>query len=130
MTHELTKTEENKIALLDRHELSDVIKPLHTEIHLFDTFIAGTLQMNNKEILDNLEIGKKLVLKRHEAVYDSYAIDIFNENGEKLGYIPEKDNVVFARLMDAGKRLIGKVADIQPKPSMKIVTVGIYLVDF
>ncbi len=130
MSNELTKVEEKKIALLSKQELADVIKPLNTEIHLFDTFIAGTLQLNNKQLLSDLKIDERLVLKRQETLYDSNTINIFNEKGEKLGYVPEKDNVVFARLMDAGKCLIAKVADIQEKPSMNVVTIGIYLIDF
>lgn len=130
MSNELVKTEVNQIALLSKQELSDVIKPLHTEIHLFDTFIAGTLQLGNKNVINELEIGQKLILKRQETLFDSNTINIYNENEERLGYIPEKDNVVFARLMDAGKCLIAKVADIQNKPSMKVITIGIYLIDF
>ena len=37
----------------------------------------------------------------------------------KLGYIPEKDNIVFARLMDAGKYLIAKIDRIEPKGSFR-----------
>ena len=130
MSNALTKSETNQIALLNKQELSDVIKPLNTEIHLFDTFIAGTLQLKDKEILEKLDIGEKLVLRRQETLFDSNTINIYNNNDVKLGYIPEKDNVIFARLMDAGKCLIAKVADIQKKPSMNVITIGIYLIDF
>ena len=41
-----------------------------------------------------------------------YAILVLDEEGRKLGYIPEKDNLVFARLMDAGKYLTAKMTDI------------------
>lgn len=64
MKNELTKLEENKIALMSRQNLADVIKPLNTEIHLFDTYIAGTLLLDNHNILVNLQINDKLVLKR------------------------------------------------------------------
>lgn len=130
MSNALTKSETNQIALLNKQELSDVIKPLNTEIHLFDTFIAGTLKLKDKEILEKLEIGEKLILRRQETLFDSNTINIYNNNDVKLGYIPEKDNVIFARLMDAGKCLIAKVADIQKKPSMNVITIGIYLIDF
>ena len=48
----------------------------------------------------------------------------------KLGYIPEKDNIVFARLMDAGKYLIAKIDRIEPKGSFRQINISIYLVDF
>ena len=58
------------------------------------------------------------------------AILVLNEEGRKLGYVPEKDNVVFARLMDAGKLLKAKVTDIEMKGSFHMIRIGIYLVDF
>lgn len=130
MSNELTKVEENKIALMNKQELADVIKPLSTEIHLFDTYIAGTLLLKKPETIMNLKINDRLVLKREETIYDSNTINIYSEGGEKLGSVPEKDNVVFARLMDAGKCLIAKVSDIKEKTSMKLIMIGIYLVDF
>ena len=130
MKNELTKTETNKIALMNPREISEIIRPLNQEIHLFDTFIAGTLQLKDGEVLSSLKIDDKLVLKREETIYDSNAINIYTESGVKLGYVPEKDNVVFARLMDAGKCLIARVQEIKEKPSMNIISIGIYLVDF
>lgn len=47
---------------------------------------------------------------------------------KKLGYVPEKDNIVFARLMDAGKLLKAKITDIKQKGNYTQVSVGIYLV--
>ena len=45
----------------------------------------------------------------------------------KLGYVPEKDNIVFARLMDAGKLLAAKITK---RGSFTQISIGIYLVDF
>ena len=50
-----------------------------------------------------------LTLHREENKFDSNAILILNEDKKKLGYVPEKDNIVFARLMDAGKLLKAKI---------------------
>ena len=54
---------------------------------------------------------------------------ILNEEGKKLGYVPEKDNIIFARLMDAGKLLKAKISKITQKGSFTQISVGIYLVD-
>ena len=62
--------------------------------------------------------------------FDSNAILILYEDGRKLGYILEKDNIIFARLMDAGKLLKAKITRIEQKGSFKRISVGIYLVDF
>lgn len=40
---------------------------------------------------------------------DDMAIVVKNADNTKIGYVPKKDNVIFARLMDAGKLLFGKV---------------------
>lgn len=48
---------------------------------------------------------------------------------KKLGYVPEKDNIIFARLMDAGKLLRAKIMDIKQKGNYTQVSIGIYLVD-
>lgn len=58
------------------------------------------------------------------------AIVILTKEQEKLGYVPEKDETIFARLMDAGKLLKAKVTKIERKGSFTQISIGIYLVDF
>lgn len=58
------------------------------------------------------------------------AILILYEGNRKLEYVPEKDNIIFARLMDAGKLLKAKITGITQKGTFKQISVGIYLVDF
>ena len=43
---------------------------------------------------------------------------------------PEKDNIIFARLLDAGKMLAAKIKGIEKKGSFTKIAIGIYLVDF
>ena len=71
-----------------------------------------------------------LSLQREENKFDSNAILILYEGGRKLGYVPEKDNIIFARLMDAGKLLKAKITQITQRGTFKQISVGIYLVDF
>ena len=71
-----------------------------------------------------------LTLQRENNKFDSNAILMLNGEGKKLGYVPEKDNLIFARLMDAGKLLKAKISDVTMKGSFKQISVGIYLVDF
>ena len=70
-----------------------------------------------------------LTLRREENKFDSNAIMILNADEKKVGYVPEKDNIIFARLMDAGKLLKAKITKITQKGSFKQISVGIYLVD-
>ncbi len=130
MANELTKKEEGVVALVNNHELGDIIKPLVKEIHLFDTFVAGTTHLKDMSVLEEIAVGDRLSLQREENKFDSNAVIIFTESKKKLGYIPEKDNIIFARLMDAGKLLKAKIFDIQQKGSFTQISIGIYLVDF
>lgn len=130
MANELTKTEQGVVALVDSHEIGDVLKPLIKEIHLFDSYIAGTTHLKEPEVLQSIKTGDTLNLQREENKFDDMAILILNEAGQKLGYVPEKDNVVFARLMDAGKLLKAKVTDTEMKGSFHMIRIGIWLVDF
>ena len=68
--------------------------------------------------------------QREENKFDDNAILLFTESGKKLGYVPEKDNVIFARLMDAGKMLAAKILKIEKRGTFTQIRIGIYLVDF
>lgn len=129
MANELTEHQQNLVSLVQSHELGDIIKPLIKEIHLFDSYIAGTTHLDDKSVLEKIKVGDMLSLQREDNKFDSNAILILNEEGKKLGYVPEKDNIVFARLMDAGKLLKAKISSISQKGSFKQIGVGIYLVD-
>ena len=126
----LTESKKDIIAVADQKGLGEVIKPLSREIHLFDTYIAGTSYLKDPEVLENIKCGDKLLLRREDNKFDNNAILVFNETKEKLGYVPERDNIVFARLMDAGKLLCGKIKSIEPKGSFRLITIEIYLIDF
>ena len=130
MANELTKQEQGLVSLVDTHELGDIIKPLIREIHLFDSYIAGTTHLDDSSVLDKIKVGDMLTLQRENNKFDSNAILMLNGEGKKLGYVPEKDNLIFARLMDAGKLLKAKISSIDMKGSFKQISVGIYLVDF
>ena len=111
--------------------IGDVLKPLLKEIHLFDTYVAGTTHLKDKSVLDEIEVGQKLNLKREINKFDEKAIIINTEDGKKVGYVPEKDNIIFSRLMDAGKLLSAKVTDIKArKGDFMQISIGIYLIDF
>ena len=111
--------------------IGDVLKPLIKEIHLFDTYIAGTTHLKDKTVLDEIEVGQKLTLKREINKFDEKAIMLITENGKKVGYVPEKDNIIFSRLMDAGKLLSARITDIKErKGDFRQISIGIYLIDF
>ena len=112
MANELTKQQQGLVSLVQSHELGDIIKPLIKEIHLFDSYVAGTTHLDDRSVLEQIKVGDMLSLQREENKFDSNAIMILNDAGKKLGYVPEKDNIIFARLMDAGKLLKARISKI------------------
>ena len=129
MGNELSKKEKDLVSLVQGNELGDLIKPMIREIHLFDSFVAGTTHLEDKSVLEKVKVGDMLSMQREDNKFDSNAIIILNADKKKLGYVPEKDNLVFARLMDAGKLLKAKVSKIEQKGSFTQISVGIFLVD-
>jgi hypothetical protein len=130
MADELEVRKDGLVSLLESHELGDIIKPLVREIHLFDSYIAGTTHLKDMSVLKKIKTGDKLILMREDNKFDSNAVLILTADKRKLGYVPEKDNIVFARLMDAGKMLNAKITGIDKKGNFTQISIGIYLVDF
>ena len=131
MANGLTAKTKDMIALMTDHSLGDLIKPLSNEIMLFGSYVAGTSHISDQSIFDDLKTGDKVILKREpDNRFDENAILVLDEKSRKLGYIPEKDNLVFTRLMDAGKYLTAKITDIDTDYAFVRISIDIYLVDF
>lgn len=130
MANELTKIETGLIGKVAESGVGELLKPLSQEIHLFDSFVAGTSHLADQSVLDEIAEGDMLFLVREDNKFDSNAIMLLSKDKKKVGYVPEKDNVVFARLMDAGKKLSAKITKIEKKGSFTKIAVSIYLVDF
>ena len=130
MNNELTIKKDDLLAVVEDRNLGEIIKPLVNEIHLFDTVIAGTSYIRDDSLFEALEQNEKLILQREENKFDSKAILILNSQKQKLGYVPERDNQIFSRLMDAGKLLIAKVISVMNNDGFYRVRIGIWLVDY
>lgn len=118
------------VAAIQQQGLEGMLKPLIQEIHLFDSYVAGTSFLKDKSVLEEIKTGDRLTLQREDNKFDENAILLLTQDKKKLGYVPEKDNIIFARLMDAGKCLAAKIGKIDRKGSFTQIGVGIYLVDF
>ncbi|SCW68523.1 HIRAN domain-containing protein [Ruminococcaceae bacterium YRB3002] len=130
MNNSLAASKTGLIVSAGEGGIGELLKPLSREIHLFDTYIAGTSYLKDPSVLDRISAGDRLLLMREDNRFDDNAILVLNEAREKLGYVPEKDNVVFARLMDAGKLLTGKIKKIDKKGTFRLIGIEIYMVDF
>lgn len=131
MANELTIDKKNMLAMATGGDLAAMLKPLSREILLFDSYVAGTGYIEDETILDALKVGDVLWLRREpDNRFDANAILVLDGEQRKLGYIPEKDNIVFARLMDAGKCLSAKIVRLEEKRSFRQINISIFLVDF
>ena len=129
---ELAKSDDNKnlVGLFHREDIGANMPPLYArDIFLFDTRVAGTMYNDDiEEVSDALEPGSKLNFFREpENEHDDLAIVIKTLEGNKIGYVPRRDNPVFARLMDAGKELFGKVKEIYKSDYYIDIEIEIYL---
>lgn len=130
MSNDIIIKDTDLLAAVSQTDLSDLIKPLVNEIHLFDTYIAGTTYLEDDSVLDGLQTGEKLTLVREDNKFDNNAILVQTADGRKAGYVPERDNLVFSRLMDAGKLLIARVITHELRGTFHKIGIGIYLVDY
>ena len=114
------------VGLLHEKEKGLIIpKPFEKDIFLFDTCVAGTTHI---EGIDELEPYLKLEFFREpDNYYDKQAIVIKTENGVKIGYVPRRDNIIFSRLMDAGKLLFGKITAKEKKGSWLKIYIKVFL---
>ena len=104
-------------------------KPFERDIFLFDTYVAGTSHIEGMEELEpHLQTGDRLDFFRElDNQYDAQAIVIKTADGVKIGYVPRQDNVIFARLMDAGKLLFGRISEKEKKGKWVKISIYIFL---
>lgn len=104
-------------------------KPFEKDIFLFDTYVAGTTHIEGIEELEshlNTDDGLEF-FREPDNQYDKQAIVIKTVDGVKIGYVPRQDNVIFARLMDAGKLLFGKITSKEKKGSWVKIYIKVFL---
>ena len=104
-------------------------KPFERDIFLFDTYVAGTSHIEGMEELEpHLQTGDRLDFFREpDNQYDAQAIVIKTADGVKIDYVPRQDNVIFARLMDAGKLLFGRISEKEKKGKWVKISIDIFL---
>jgi hypothetical protein len=130
MKKELSVRKEELTQFVEEKGSAPLLRPLVKEIELFDTFVSGASYSLTPETLAQLKLGDPLSLLREKNRFDDNAIALYTEKKEKLGYVPESDNVVFARLLDAGKLLKARISKIDKKGDFSVIAIKIYLVDF
>lgn len=112
------------------------IKPFLKDIFLIELNVAGLDYIDNiDEIFSKIEVGDRLDLFREATnEYDKHAI-LVKYHGEKIGYVPRKDNYVLSKLMDGGKHLYGIVDsfgldEVYENYKFKFINFKIFLNDY
>lgn len=126
----IKKDDDNKISIISAQQSGlDLPLPFEREIFLFDTHVAGTTHIENIKSLEaGFKIGDQVNFFREPTnPYDPQAIRIETGGYQKIGYVPRTDNVVFSRLMDAGKNLYGKIVSKEWQDQWLKIEIKIYL---
>ena len=121
---------DSSLIVKDAANMNEYLKPMSRDILLFTTKIANTYKLKDNLSLLKLIIGERLFFKRGQSKYEDNQIIINNDKGELVGYVPEVDSSIFARLMDAGKMLFAIVKSISHTSSVPLIEIEIYLQDF
>lgn len=131
MTTELvnTGTAGGMLALLHGEGGLSIPVPFARSIRLLDSFVTGTFFVKGIESLaQKLREGDRLTLLREpDNRYDRYAIVVKDGAGNKLGYIPRKNNIVLANLMDAGKSIYATLTGKSSAYSSVNLSIGIFM---
>ncbi len=110
-------------------EIDNILKPLKREILLFEGKLSRTYVLTDRKPLLELKRGDRLEFRYHQNKYNPTEVEVLSSLG-LVGYVPENDEVIFSRLLDAGKSLIGKVKEADFTHSFPSVIFEIYLEDF
>lgn len=121
----------------------NVFKKKGVQIKVLETAVAGmnfhVESEQEEENLKKLEPGTELKLYREpENEFDEWAVAVYYDEEDMLGYITRYKNETIARLMDAGKKFIAIVDEERAEtkdsrkrmaPTERGVPVSVYLVE-
>ncbi|WP_203623214.1 MULTISPECIES: HIRAN domain-containing protein [unclassified Lacticaseibacillus] len=99
-----------------------------SEIFLINHHVAGTAHVPDPATLTaDLALGQQVRLLREKNAYDAFATRVETLPGRKLGYLPKRENIVIARLLDAGLNVYAKITDWTMKGNWPYVRLDIFL---
>lgn len=92
------------------------------QIFLLDTYLVGIKYIRNFNI--KMRYANVLDLFREFNGASLNLVAVYNENKERVGYLPKEQSEIIARLIDSGKKIIAI-----PIPFDEEVALKVYLVD-
>lgn len=61
MARELTETKTGTlVSAIERQGIGEMLKPLIREIHLFDSYVAGTTHLSDPSVLNGIKVNEPL----------------------------------------------------------------------
>lgn len=117
---------EQAVQTIEKFGLGDIIKPLVREIFLTDVPVRGVLFAESR--LKAVKEGEELLLLRKKAPYDENLVAVFRGK-ERLGELSERDEEIFAHLLDAGKKLKARIKRVVVSPDYCALLLSIFLID-
>jgi hypothetical protein len=102
--------------------------PVTKEVILMHPCVAGFSYYDGPDTLLNLKEQQPLRLQRQPGnPFDKNAVEIF-AGAAKLGYLPQKENKLIARMMDQGMEVKARICRINlQNPDWKSVRVEVYV---
>ena len=92
------------------------------QIFLLDTYLAGIKYIRNFNI--KMRYANVLDLFREFNGASLNLVAVYNENKERVGYLPKEQSEIIARLIDSGKKVIAIPIPFDEEGALKV-----YLVD-
>lgn len=104
----------------------------HTGIcFIEETTIAGTNHVDNiHEIARHIPKDACFLLEHDDRnPFDPWAVKVLDEQRNRLGYVSCAHNEVIARLLDGGKKVVGRLKHIANVEAWTRIEMGVYLYD-
>lgn len=93
--------------------------------------IAGTRHVDNiEEIASRFDASTRFCLERDRGnLFDEWAVGVFDDQRNRLGYVSCECNEVVARLLDGGKRMSARFSGVTRIGRWTRIEMGVYLND-
>ena len=80
--------------------------------------------------VEGVSVGDIIMLRRLvKGVVESHTVVLESGNGEQIGFVPKADREIVANLLDAGKKIVAKLASKSVEGHWLNMRVGLYLED-
>ena len=129
MVGELAVRPDNWLQLKD--SFGDEIRPFKREIFLKKCQVDGVVEIDDVLAkVEGISVGDIITLRRRvKNGVEPHTVALESGNGEEIGFVPKADREIVANLLDAGKKIVAKLASKSVEGHWLNMRVGLYLED-